>query len=339
MHGISGDFPWKVGENFHFLLVIGTTDVSLVPRLSIAGATPELTHYTPAADAEYLVTGRTSVLKSLPVTPDGIPSPAVLTRALLRMQGIRPLVVDAGSRVQPISIPYVTLGGEPGKDIRKGSMDRKKVEEVIERGKILGGSMDGEFLVIGESIPGGTTTAMALLNALGYKTAGKVSSASPNNPLSLKEEIVRASMRKFSDYIDVVSSVGDPVQVGVSSIVSGFPGKVILAGGTQMIAMASLIKEMCPAKMKDIVVATTRWVATDRSADVQGLAGEVGVRLVYSSIDLSRSIHPGLHYYERGYVKEGVGLGGALTLSYLKGFNEGEILRSIDEEYDKLRVH
>ncbi|MEM3317532.1 MAG: TIGR00303 family protein, partial [Metallosphaera sp.] len=37
-----------------FLLVIGTTDVSLIPGVTIAGATPELTMVTPAADAEYL---------------------------------------------------------------------------------------------------------------------------------------------------------------------------------------------------------------------------------------------------------------------------------------------
>ena len=40
-----------------FLLTIGTTDTSTIPDISGAGATPELTVYTPAADAEFLVLG------------------------------------------------------------------------------------------------------------------------------------------------------------------------------------------------------------------------------------------------------------------------------------------
>ncbi len=32
-----------------FTLIIGTTDVSLIPGITIAGATPELTMFTPAA--------------------------------------------------------------------------------------------------------------------------------------------------------------------------------------------------------------------------------------------------------------------------------------------------
>ena len=38
-----------------------------------------------------------------------------------------------------------------------------------------------DCLVIGESIPGGTTTALAVLKALGFDA--KVSSSIPNNPM------------------------------------------------------------------------------------------------------------------------------------------------------------
>jgi len=63
-----------------FVLVIGTTDVSLVPGITLAGATPELTHFTPAADAEYLLTGETRSLRGVPITPSGLPTPALISR-------------------------------------------------------------------------------------------------------------------------------------------------------------------------------------------------------------------------------------------------------------------
>ena len=43
-----------------------------------------------------------------------------------------------------------------------------------------------DYLVIGESIPGGTTTALGVLSALGVKAEGKVSSTLPENPHSLE---------------------------------------------------------------------------------------------------------------------------------------------------------
>ena len=100
-----------------FAVVIGTTDVSLIPGITVAGATPELTHYTPALDVEYLLTGRPITLDVVPVTPDGIPTPALVTRAVAF--DVPKLVVNAGARVRP-RVPYVDLGGEPGGDIRRG---------------------------------------------------------------------------------------------------------------------------------------------------------------------------------------------------------------------------
>ncbi len=84
-----GDFSSHMqglSRGFLFILVIGTTDTSLVPGITIAGgAKPELTHYTPAADAEYLVLGRCWVIPTVPMTPDGKPTPALITRAAIKL--------------------------------------------------------------------------------------------------------------------------------------------------------------------------------------------------------------------------------------------------------------
>ena len=69
-----------------FILTIGTTDTSLIPGISGAGATPELTLYTPASDAEFMVTGSVQCTPEAAETVVGdaaAPTPARLTKASL----------------------------------------------------------------------------------------------------------------------------------------------------------------------------------------------------------------------------------------------------------------
>ncbi|MEM1519606.1 MAG: TIGR00303 family protein, partial [Pyrobaculum sp.] len=141
-------------------IVIGTTDISLIPGVSVAGASPELTHYTPALDVEYLLTGRPQTLDVIPITPQGVPTPALVTRAAA--WDLPKFIINAGARVVP-KIPYIDLGGEPGRDFRKEpAVSKEAVLNIYERGLQLGRELGRLGVVyIGESIPGGTTTAMA----------------------------------------------------------------------------------------------------------------------------------------------------------------------------------
>lgn len=102
-----------------FLVLISSTLTSTIPGISIAGASPELTLYTPALDVEYLVAGLPKSLNVIPATPDGLPTPAVLTRASLELLGLPVLVVDAGSKVEP-RIPHAELPSRTVGDIRSG---------------------------------------------------------------------------------------------------------------------------------------------------------------------------------------------------------------------------
>ncbi len=315
------------------VIVVGTTDVSLIPGISIAGPSPEATHYTPALDVEYLLTGRPITLDRVPVTPTGIPTPAVVTRALTT--DLPKLVVDAGSR-HPPQIPRVTLGGAPGGDIRKGALPRRAVETIAKNGYTLGEQL-GKLgrVAIGESIPGGTTTAMAILIALGYNAWGRTSSAAPNNPKELKIAIVKEALSRLktpADPITAVSEVGDPVHIAIASIALGVVktgGEVYLAGGTQMAAAAALYKAL-GGDVGKLAVVTTRWVVEDKTADFFGLMEEVGVKRIYhSTVSFKDSKCRGLRAYEEGYVKEGVAMGYALWRAEKLGV---EILPRVEEE-------
>ena len=331
----NGSFEIPKNSSSAFLLVIATTDVSLIPGITVAGATPELTHFTPAADAEFLIKGKCTVINTIPVTPNGLPTPAIITRASLELVKIPKLVVNAGSRVKP-NLPYIDLGGEPGKDIRRGSLRKEVAERIINNGITLGEELSNsfDFIIIGESIPAGTTTAMAVLVGLGYDALDKVSSASPENPKELKRKIVLEAVKDLpNDLMDKLAKLSDPMLLGVAGIALGFKGKVLLAGGTQMTAAAAIIKEFNKDKLKDIAIGTTKWIINDKSADMLYLAKQVGIPVLAAWLDFSKSKFEGLRLYEQGYVKEGVGAGGASIYSMSRGVTADEILSKVEEIY------
>ncbi|TRM93391.1 TIGR00303 family protein, partial [Sulfolobus sp. B1] len=89
-------------------------------------------------------------------------------------------------------------------------------------------------------------------------------------------------------------------------------------------------------KLKDITIGTTRWIIEDKSADMLGLVKQVDVKLMASMIDLSLSSFDGIKSYEKGFVKEGVGAGGASIMAFIRGVSNQELVKRIDEQYKKL---
>jgi uncharacterized protein (TIGR00303 family) len=194
------------GKNPLFMCTLGVTETAKIPGLSAAGANPQITDYTPPADIELLLLGKCRCIDGVPVTPDGIPTPALVTMSALKLAKIPALAVNEGLRVLP-QVPFLELGGKPGGDIRTG----KAVEnagEVLQRAKLAGEilSQTVDYLVIGESIPGGTTTALGVLLAMGIDAKGKVSSSMPGNPHDIKtrtvEEGLKALKIGFGDLAD-----------------------------------------------------------------------------------------------------------------------------------------
>ncbi|BCU69266.1 nicotinate mononucleotide-dependent phosphoribosyltransferase CobT [Stygiolobus caldivivus] len=321
-----------------FTLVIATTDVSLIPGITVAGATPELTHFTPAADAEFLILGKCRSINTIPITPDGIPTPAIITRASLELVKIPKLIINAGSRVIP-RLPIIDIGGEPGGDIRKFSLRKEAAQKILENSIILGEELSKSFdlLIIGESIPAGTTTAMALLTGLGYDALDKVSSASPQNPKDLKRKVVLEAIKDLpEDTLGKVSKLADPMLLAAAGLTIGFKGDVVLAGGTQMTAASALIRELDKSALTKATIITTKWIVEDTSSDIVSLAKQVGVSLAASTLDFSRSKFEGLRAYEKGYVKEGVGAGGASGLALAHGYTPEDILNKVEEIYSQL---
>ena len=337
-------------KNPLFLCVIGVTETAKIQGISAAGANPEITDYTPPADVELLHFGKCKCISGVPVTPDGIPTPALITMSALKLADIPTLVVNAGLKVKP-HVPFVELGGSPGRDIRTGNA-LDNAEEVLNKAKVAGENLGktADYLVIGESIPGGTTTAFSVLLAMGVDAKRKISSSMPVNPHDLKIKTVEAALKaaeveagEFADEpIMAVSSVGDPMQPALAGLVLGATKHVpvIMAGGTQMAAVLAVVNASNPNVLENVSIGTTRWIVSDKTADLKALIAEIAdVPVLAADLDFSNSKFDGLKAYEAGIVKEGVGCGGASIAAMLKTngkVTKNVLLKEIENNYKQL---
>lgn len=346
-------------ETFHctnpvFVCVISYTETSTIPGITIAGASPELMKYTSPADSEFLYYGYCRCLEEVPITPDGKPTPAIITRSVIGATDIPFFVVDAGSLIKPL-VPCISFDQEYGKNIAFGSaVDPGKVKKAFEYGNLLGTQLSkmSDLVVLGESIPGGTTTALGVLSALGASAEFRVSSSMPNNPHNLKNRVISQGMTNAgikrgdlkSEPFKAISILGDPMLPSISGIAAGVlgsGGKVMLAGGTQMTAVIAILKSL-DQPLDNICIGTTVYVARDQTSDLVGLTeslSEKSVPVYASNLHMEESSIDGLQAFSKGYVKDGVGAGGVSIAAILKlsGRINGEnLLYSIEREYNRL---
>lgn len=330
-----------------FACVISHTATSEIPGLTVAGANPELVKLTSPADAEFLHYGSCRCIPGVPATPDGKPTPAIITRCALTMAEIPLLVVEAGTKVKP-SIPAVSFSLKPGGNISvEDAMDISDARRAVEYGTALGLQLAkvSDLVVIGESIPGGTTTALAVLTALGVDAKFKVSSSMPENPHALKNRVVAQAIsrteKRVQDPLEAVALVGDPMMPSVAGIASGAimeGAKVMLAGGTQMAPVLAILKGL-DMPLKNVCVGTTKYVADDKSSDLAGLVRAVapGVPVLSCDLHFEKSVKPGLKAFAEGFVKEGVGAGGASIAAMIKSKGKvtgRKLLKKIEQEYE-----
>jgi NaMN:DMB phosphoribosyltransferase len=114
-----------------------------------------------------------------------------------------------------------------------------------------------------------------------------------------------------------------PVALGM---IKSYTGNLILAGGTQMLAVAALSRAM---RLRMPWVVTTCYVRDDPTANVQNLAEQIQVQISYVDPEFGSLGHPGLARYCIGEVKEGFGAGGAMCLAYLLGYSPDTIRNQI----------
>lgn len=338
-----------------FACVLGFTKTALIKGISAAGATAEDRKYTALADAEFLVNGVASQ-PQYPLPPLAMgASPVLISRAVVEAFKISVYLFNAGLPLMP-NVDNINLDGMAANCVSTGkalplSIVKNLYQKGLEWGEKLAQKNNG-FIVIGECVVGGTTTALSVLTGLGFNAQGKVNSSHPQCNHLQKWSVVQQGLTKAGlkdklgqiDPFELVAAVGDPMQVVATAIALSASSKigVMLAGGTQMLAVYALIAALnnqfsLNANLDNIVVGTTRWVAEDSTGDTVGLAKDISqVPLLATKLSFANSRYASLRAYEQGFVKEGVGAGGMAIASHMLGYSQQQLLNQIEKIYAQM---
>ncbi len=356
--------PWRdSGRDISLLLVLAGTRTAEVEGISAAGSTSASRRYTAVADAELLLKGvNRPRLWPLPPLPAGI-SPALISYVAARWIGVDPLVAAVGLTLPP-PFPHLRLEAArlgPSACLSTGeAMDYSRVQALWQRGLCIGRGLRRP-LVLAECVPGGTTTAQAVLTGLGLQVADLISGSALRPPMALKQELVDRGLHQAALGINppperLLAAFGDPFQpmaVGllIGAREAGQP--VLLGGGSQMVAVLALaLAAIEPAHRQDladgIALGTTAWLAEEvnRSdgrpsalASLVDCVGEYfGVRLLglATGLRFHSSKHQALQDYELGHVKEGVGAGALALLAQLQGASCQQLVEDCDQAVNQL---
>ena len=345
--------------------MLAGTQTAAVPGISAAGATPDSRRFTAAADAELLWGGPDGHRPhALPPLPAGV-SPALISWVAQQQLRLPLVVADAGAFVAP-AVPHLQLGLPPAACLSSGAaMAPAMVERLLQRGRQLGRGFRQRFpeglLVLAECVPGGTSTAEALLRGLGVDAAGVVSGSLRQPPHSLRGALVQQGLDAMTARgisaaapLEVLAALGDPFQAMALGVLQGLllPAEgqgpqALLAGGSQMLAlaglwMASLSQAERAACQGQLAVVTTSWVMQEPGSNLELLANRLaavwGVRppLFSSALRFDGCQQQALLDYESGYVKEGVGAGGLAWLTQLAGLDPQALAAACDQACGQL---
>ena len=350
------DFLKKEINNLILYLVIAGTETSQIHGISAAGINSKDRRRTALADAEFLLFGASIDHKyKLPFLSAGV-TPALISYVCTELICANPIVIPIGIKEMPY-FSHLTVEDDlvgPAKCLTTGkSMNKERVLSLYQKGLEIGKSTK-QPIFISESVPGGTTTAQAVMEAFGLNVNNLIGSSLINAPRTLKTKVIKAGLLKANlknnfDSLDVIASVGDPFQAFSLGLLIGArfaKQSVVLSGGSQMLALVLLALEFIDSNQKQefidfVFIATSGWLVKDNTlGDLLDLISEKhNVKLLglASPLNFKLSKFKELRDYEIGYVKEGVGAGGMSILAFLKGFSNEDIVSRCQTNLERMK--
>ncbi len=355
---------WKTPANNIFsLLVLAGSKTAEIEGISAAGSTKASRRYTALADAELLLKGPSGIRKwPLPPLPAGI-SPALISHVASGFIGLKTEVLGSGLLEIP-SFPYQAIDSPfngPAECVTTGvAMKPERVDTLMRKGFELGSNLV-KPLLMSECVPGGTTTALAVLTGLGISVERFVSGSNRNPPIELKKKSVEKGLRAAAlgsspSTKELLAAVGDPFQpiaVGLLLGARQVRQPVMLGGGSQMVAvlalaLATLRPSLRSDFVKDVSIGTTSWLfdesitASSKQSSFHSLIEQVETFFdvpllgLCSGLRFHESSKQVLRDYELGFVKEGVGAGAFSLLAQINGFSCKTLLEGCELAVDQL---
>jgi len=332
------------GKKATFMLALSNTDTANIEGITQAGI-PNKIYLTPTLDSEFLTTGEVRSLDNIAETPKGVPTPALITRAVHLLKPFSNIeLINLGLEQLP-QIEYFKIHDfsiKPSKSIQEGA--NIDAQSLFQQGVSFGQTYicKDDYIILGESVPSGTTTAKATALALGYDCKEKFSSSFKDVPNVIREKTIEKALSNISlddDIFKILGSVSDNMIIFNAGFILGLNNKIptILAGGTQMACVLLVVNKILEVMQGEIetsnlALATTSWIANDEKSDIKALLEmcKFDINSYYSDFDFALSNHPALKLYDDGEAKEGVGAGGTLVYGELNGLLKTTLTKKIE---------
>ncbi len=338
-------FEFLRGKKATFLLSASVTKTCEIPNISQAGIPGKL-YLTPTLDAEFLCTKQVRSLEDIAKTPKGVPTPALITRAVHELKSFSNIeILNLGLEVLP-QIKYFKIHDfaiKPSARIDDGA--KISALEVFQKGIEFGQNFQtrDDYVILAESVPSGTTTANATALALSYEGKGYFSSSYKNAPNDVRNQTIEKALKRVDlngDLFEILSSVSDNMIIFNAGFILGSRVnnlKIVLAGGTQMAAVLLVVNSILRSMegnidSSNIALCTTKWINKDTNSNIKALLEQLDfpINAYASTFDFTLSNHPALKLYDEGEAKEGVGCGGALCYAAINGFTKEELTQKIE---------
>jgi uncharacterized protein (TIGR00303 family) len=333
------------GKKATFLLALSNSKTADIEGITQAGI-PGMVYLTPTLDSEFVCTGEVRSLKDIAQTPKGVPTPALIARAvhLLHPYG-RIELLDLGLRKRP-EVSYFRIhdfGMKPSGSIAEGAgIDAMEVfQQGVEFGKRY--ACEDDYIILGESVPSGTTTASATALALGYACHDYFSSSFKEVPHTIRKQTIQQALDQVEssdDIFTILGKVSDNMLIFNAGFILGLNNRIplVLAGGTQMACVLLIVNKILEVmegelESSNLALCTTKWVREDEQSDMDALLDLLSfdISAYYSDFDFALSEHPALKLYDEGEAKEGVGAGGAMMYGILNGLSKEAMTQGIEQ--------
>ncbi|WP_345992817.1 nicotinate-nucleotide--dimethylbenzimidazole phosphoribosyltransferase [Sulfurimonas sp. HSL-1716] len=328
--------------NADFLLAASVTRTCELEGITQAGI-PGKIPLTPALDAEFIVNQKVFSLGELAETPTGVPTPALMTRAVHNLRSFTSIeILDLGLDTKPQNCRIHDFEISPSKAINKGA--DINAQELFYKGMKFGREYElkGNYLILGESTPSGTTTAAATALALGYELEECFSSSFLNVPNKIRKKTLDEALSLVNEKMSSFEKLGtasDNMLIFCAGFLLEATKRfhVVLAGGTQMAAcllVADKLREDVLMRLNsdNLTLATTAWVAKDKNSDIKKILSQLSYtpNALYAEFSFASAEIPILKKYDEGEAKEGVGAGAALAYGFSNALTNEQIVKEIE---------
>jgi uncharacterized protein (TIGR00303 family) len=332
------------GKRATLMLALSNTKTANIRGITQAGI-PGMIHLTPTLDSEFVCTGEVRSLDNIAETPKGVPTPALITRGVHLLNPYSDIeLLNLGLEVTP----RINYFKRHDFDIKPSNAINVSADinamELFQKGLEFGQTYKckNDYIILGESVPSGTSTATATALGLGYDVKDKFSSSFKDVPNSIRNVTIEKALENINeddDIFGILSKVSDNMIIFNAGFILGLNNSIpiVLAGGTQMacvLLVVNKILEQMDGKLdtSNLSLCTTKWVYEDENSDIKALLElcDFPINAYYSDFDFSLSEHPALKLYDEGEAKEGVGAGGALMYGFLNGLNKEQITKQVE---------